>query len=451
MVCGMLALTSCEKYDDLVPSEYHHILNIKQYGMQRISLYTTGDDAVYKFTVMKGGSEAGNTASATVEVMSEEEYKAYAADNNVNEAYLPADMYTIPETSLSFASSETYKIVDVILKTSDIKKMMNESQKSFALPIRIKSKDCNVKNDILIIQPNIETPTIGFDLAGGNQFLMGSTFTEEVTATVNVEFNVTFPTNNQWEFSFDAKTDEKAEKVFVEYNKQHENKYTRLPQEAYQFKGNGISFPLNSSTMTLSVSIDPSKMSCGEYILPLHLSNLSNKHFEVDEDNGVILLGVKYIPNKLNLTVDQLKTNSVEVGDGSGLAGLIDGDTTGGGYFHSKWSSPVMDATYGNYVDVDFRKELHSLSFDYWTRFQNGNGAPRRIKLFTSKDGKTWKEWKEINKGLPGGSHQKYSSSIFTHEEGFTHIRFAVIESAAGNLTTTAKYFNLHELTFFGK
>lgn len=203
--------------------------------------------------------------------------------------------------------------------------------------------------------------------------------------------------------------------------------------------------------MTLSVSIDPSKMSCGEYILPLHLSNLSNKHFEVDEDNGVILLGVKYIPNKLNLTVDQLKTNSVEVGDGSGLAGLIDGDTTGGGYFHSKWSSPVMDATYGNYVDVDFRKELHSLSFDYWTRFQNGNGAPRRIKLFTSKDGKTWKEWKEINKGLPGGGHQKYSSSIFTHEEGFTHIRFAVIESAAGNLTTTAKYFNLHELTFFGK
>ena len=57
LMCGILTFSSCETYDDLVPSEYHHILNLKQYGMQRLSLYTTGEDAVYKFTVMKGGSE----------------------------------------------------------------------------------------------------------------------------------------------------------------------------------------------------------------------------------------------------------------------------------------------------------------------------------------------------------------------------------------------------------
>ena len=94
LMYGMLALSSCETYDELVPSEYHHILNLKQYGMQHLSLYTTGEDAVYKFTVMKGGSEVGNAATAKIEVMAEEEFNTYAKDNNVAESYLPCLLYT---------------------------------------------------------------------------------------------------------------------------------------------------------------------------------------------------------------------------------------------------------------------------------------------------------------------------------------------------------------------
>lgn len=145
LMCGMLALSSCETYDELVPSEYHHILNLKQYGMQRLSLYTTGEDAVYKFTVMKGGSKVGNAATAKIEVMAEEEFNTYAKDNNVAESYLPADKYKIHETQLNFASDETYKFGEVTLKTVDIKKLMDETQKKYVLPIRMVSSDCTVK------------------------------------------------------------------------------------------------------------------------------------------------------------------------------------------------------------------------------------------------------------------------------------------------------------------
>lgn len=75
--------------------------------------------------------------------------------------------------------------------------------------------------------------------------------------------------------------------------------------------------------MSLSVTIDASKLSCGEYILPLHLCNLSNKHFETDTQNDIVLLGVKYVLKKLDVKVNQLSTNSVEDGDGTGLSGLI--------------------------------------------------------------------------------------------------------------------------------
>ena len=91
--------------------------------------------------------------------------------------------------------------------------------------------------------------------------------------------------------------------------------------------------------MSLSVTIDASKLSCSEYILPLHLCNLSNKHFETDTQNDIVLLGVKYVLKKLDVKVNQLSTNSVEDGDGTGLSGLIDGDLEGSGYFHSKWSA----------------------------------------------------------------------------------------------------------------
>ena len=313
------------------------------------------------------------------------------------------------------------------------------------------SSDCTVKNNLLLIQLDVETPTIAFNLADGNKFAMVSSFTSSDPQTQTAEFNVTFPMPNQWDFTFDANTDEQAMQAFDEYNAKFDNKFTLLPEKAYKFNGKGISFPKDATSMSLSVTIDASKLSCGEYILPLHLCNLSNKNFETDTQNDIVLLGVKYVPKKLDLKVSQLSTNSVEDGDGTGLSGLIDGDLEGTGYFHSKWSAPVQDAVYGNYIDLNIGKTLHSLSFDYWTRKQNGNGAPRFISLFVSDDGSIWRKLQDINKGLPGSGNTKYSSAIFTDEEGFSYVRFAVLVSAAGDMTNSASYFNLHELTFYGE
>ncbi len=450
LIGGALALSSCEKYDDLVPAEYHNVLNIKHYGLQKITLYTTGEDPVWNFTVMKGGSEEGYKSSASINVMTEADYKEYSNAENVQAEYLPSEYYEIPETEFSFGAKETYKIVGVKFKAAEIKKLMDNTKKKYALPIVMSSDVSNVNNNIIVAQLNVETPTLGFDLAGGNLFVPGATMTQSGNEKATIEVNVNFSTVNQ-NFTFDAGVTEASKKVFEEYNATQDGKYNILPEAAYTLKGKGLSFPQDAAQMALSIEVDRTKLKCGEYILPLGISNVSNGHFKVDDKKSVVLVGVKYLPSKLNLTVDQLSTNSVEVGDGSGLAGLIDGDLTGGGYFHSKWSAPVVDSKFGNYIQVNLKAPISSLSFEYYTRVNNGNGAPRNIKLFTSNDGQTWTEWKQINKGLPGGGNMKYSSNIFVSETSFKYVRFAVLQSAAGSLTSGGgTYFNLHELTFYG-
>lgn len=243
---GMLALSSCEKYDDLVPSEYHNVLNIKHHGLQKVTLYTTGDDPTWSFTVMKGGSEANYQSQATIEVMSEAEFDEYCANNNVLAKLLPSEYYVIPETELTFSEEETYKIVNVQFKVSEIKELMKSTGKKYALPIVMKSSVSNVNNNLIIPELNIETPTLSFDLAGGNQFVPGVTLTQSGEAKVTAEINVLFPTTNQWDFTFDVTTNDKASQAFEKYNESQNGKYQILPESAYTFNGKGISYPKNA-------------------------------------------------------------------------------------------------------------------------------------------------------------------------------------------------------------
>lgn len=60
---------------------------------------------------------------------------------------------------------------------------------------------------------------------------MVSSFTSSDPQTQTAEFNVTFPMPNQWDFTFDANTDEQAMQAFNEYNAKFDNKFTLLPEK----------------------------------------------------------------------------------------------------------------------------------------------------------------------------------------------------------------------------
>lgn len=448
MLGGTLALSSCETYDELFPQQYHCVLNIKDAGIRNAELYTTDAEGKIQISIMKTGSQGEALANGMLVPMSEEAFQAYCTDNNLGYAYLPAEYYSLPDKELKFGAQERYKIVEAILKTREIQKLQEtHNGQKYALPLLIRSSEVSVNDSMLIIAPDIKSPTIGLTNTG---FVSSAQFSSHGEATLTYSLQLTLPTPNTWGLKCTVASNEEAVSAFNQYNTQHNNRYKLLPQNAYTLPDNGVvTFGEEATTASLDITFNRSALEMGEYILPLSITNPTVEGVEIDAAQHTILLGITYSPDKLELKANQFSTNSIANGDGTGLTGLIDGIGSGL-HFHSNWNSPVKDATYGNYIDVHLNQPIQAIQFDYWTRFENGNAAPTHIKLFTSTDGKVWTELGEIKSGLPTGGNQKYSSSIYRTANKFSYFRFAVLTSTAGSMTNGSSWFNLGELTLYG-
>lgn len=440
---------SCEKYDELFPEEYHQVLNIKNSGISNIQLYTTETETIVPVSIMKTGSKEKSKSDGLLSSMNSLTFEEFCKYNDVHYEYLPENCYSLKNNQLNFTETERYKIVDVIFKTKEIKQLIDNGNKEYALPLLLSSSESNVKDSLLILSPKVMVPTIGFMTSGFIQF---AEFTESDVDVIEKNIDISMPVENKWDLKCTISCDEKAKSQFEIFNIQNNNRYKLLPENSYELSGNGvINFPKESTKVSVNLKIDRSKLSVGEYILPLSIADPTVEGFEIDNSNSVILLNIIYSPDKINLKENQLSANSIHPGDGTELKGLIDG-LGEGKHFHSLWSDCVVDADYGNYIDVSFESSIKAIKFDYWTRFENGNGAPTHIKLFVSSDKMNWNLIGEIISGLPNGGNQKYSSQIYTSDTDFSYFRFAVVESVAGNLTVSpGTYFNLGELTLYGK
>lgn len=445
---GTLALSSCEKYDELFPEQYHCVLNIKDAGIRNIELYTTEAEGAVSISVMKTGSKGDVPANGTVTPMSEAIFQEYCNTNGLKYAYLPAEYYTLQNNELQFSSQERYKPVNTVLKTREILQLQeSHNGQAYALPLLLRSSEVSVNDSLLIIVPQIKAPTIGLANSGFNHAI---SFSSKGEAKQAYTLELTLPIPNIWGLKCSLACNEEAVAAFNKYNSQNGNRYKQLPSNAYTLPENGIvTFGNEATIASVDIAINRASLEMGEYILPLSITSPTVEGVEINAAQKTVLLGVTYSPDKLELKASQFKANSIAEGDGTGYAGLVDG-LGSGLHFHSNWSAPVKDATYGNYIEVTLSAPVQSIKLDYWTRFENGNAAPTHIKLFASTNGTEWKELGDIASGLPTGGNQQYSSPIYRAEQPFSHFRFAVLESAAGSMTNGNAWFNLGELVLYG-
>src|SRR5690554_2762538 len=88
---GLLMLAfSCETYEDIIPSEYDEIISLKIVGEQDLTLYHTGEDGFYDFTILKGGNNPSATVEAELKVMSEMELNNYSKEVGKVYSLLPS-------------------------------------------------------------------------------------------------------------------------------------------------------------------------------------------------------------------------------------------------------------------------------------------------------------------------------------------------------------------------
>ncbi|MFV0266033.1 MAG: BT_3987 domain-containing protein [Draconibacterium sp.] len=439
MLLGLLILiASCDDNKDEFLSDYDTIFYFLKSGEQDLTLYKTGENTDHSITINKAGSNLNATGVANVSVLDDAQMALYNQENETAYSVLPATAYEfLSATSIDFGVNDKYKIFQIQLKTDVIESLGNEA--NYVLPLSLTSQDSvNAKKQILILSPTVEIPVVYFTQTG----YVSNSLTDNGDTQVSLSLPLTLSATNKWDFDCTVEIDET---LIAAYNEENNVNFTLLPSNAYTLTGNGtVSFTSEDQTVKLDINVDRTKLTYGNYILPLRLTECSRESFAIDQANNTCLFGISYTPDAadlvpLALTAGMLSSNAVEPSEGS-LANLLDGDVNT--YFHSAWSVNVEGH---HYLQVDLNSAISAFTFDFTGRATGGAGNPKTIDIYASADGATYEKVTTITQDqLPTGAKATYSSPVIVMPES-TSIRFVVPQNMNGG-----SYFVFSEFSMKG-
>lgn len=441
----LLTHTACEDGKDEYLSDFSTILYFRNSGELPLTVYKTGENTDYQLIVNKSGSTLGATASIDVGIMSDASLAAYNASEGVNYKALPSTCYTFDNASLQFGAADLYKTINVSLIAEQIEQNSG-TDATYVIPFELYngSDSINTEKRHAFIIPSIETLTVGFENSG---FISTNDITGN-EGTTTITQSIIMPIVSQWDLDCQVVADEE---ILNKYNAENKKDLRMAAKDSYTIEVTPFHEGSNSATVT--ITLDKSKLVWGQQAIPLSIKGTSNSNFPVDETKSSCIIGINYtIPRseltQIQLSLDMLSSNATVNGDGTGLAGLFDG-RGGGLHWHSNYTSSVIDAIYGHYIDFKLPNPINHFAYNFWTRFENANGAPTKTIIYAGNDGNTWKEIGEVANTFTTGD-EEFDSNVFSSSESFTYIRFSVTESNAGNVCT-GQFWNCGEMQIFGK
>lgn len=441
----LLTHTACEDGKDEYLSDFSTILYFRNSGELPLTVYKTGENTDYQLIVNKSGSTLGATASIDVGIMSDASLAAYNAAEGVNYKALPSTCYTFNNASLQFGAADLYKTINVSLIAEQIEQNSG-TDATYVIPFELYngSDSINVEKRHAFIIPNIKILTVGFENSG---FISTNDITGN-EGTTTITQSIIMPIVSQWDLDCQVVADEE---ILNKYNAENKKGLRMAAKDSYTIEVTPFHEGSNSAIVT--ITLDKSKLVWGQQAIPLSIKGTSNSNFPVDETKSSCIIGINYtIPrselNQIQLSLDMLSSNATVNRDGTGLAGLFDG-RGGGLHWHSNYTSSVIDAIYGHYIDFKLSNPINHFAYNFWTRFENANGAPTKTIIYAGNDGNTWKEIGEVANSFTTGD-EEYDSNVFSSSESFTYIRFSVTESNAGNVCT-GQFWNCGEMQIFGK
>ena len=426
-------------------SDFSTIVYFRNSGELPLTIYKTGENTDYQLIVNKSGSELEASTSLNIGIMSDASLTAYNASEGVNYKALPASCYSFDSSPLQFGAADLYKTVNVSLITDQIEQNTG-TDATYVIPFELYNgtDSINVEKRYAFIIPQVQTLTVGFESSG---FIS----TDDITGdqgTVTITQSILMPIVSQWDLDCQVVVDPE---LLNAYNAENNKNLELVDENAYTLSV--TPFVPGSDAAVVTITLDKSKLSWGQQALPLRISGTSNPNFPAEEAKSTCIIGVNYtVPRseltQIPLSLDMLSSNATVNGDGTGLAGLFDGRGSGL-HWHSNYSGSVIDAVYGHYIDFKLPQAINHFAYNFWTRFENANGAPKRTIIYVGNDGSTWKAIGEVANALTTGN-EEFDSNVFSSGESFTYVRFSVVESNAGNVCT-GQYWNCGEMQIFGK
>lgn len=407
LLSGVLAMqTGCTDVDEneIYQKEFHKIIMLKTDGVLDLTIYNTGEDSNYEFSIMKSGTSPETTANAYLAPMSEEELQTYTGDRGLDFKEIPADCYELSDKELNFSSNERYKIINVALHTEMIANLP-ASESDYVIPLILKSENDSVSENkkILIIKPDIIIPSVIFKQSGLVTQYCGK---GQTTIEVPLELQI----DNKWDFTCTVGVDESK----IQGN--------TLLSKGYTLANNGVvSFSQGNKSAVLKVTVDRTEAGLEELnmetsVLPLVIQHVSLETFGRDKEAYLLGVNAQY-----PLEVNMLSTNAQEPSEGA-LSNILDGVL--GTFFHSAWSVPVDG---DHYVQVDLPESYSSFIFSYTNREANGDAALGIFDVSVSSDKKNFTTIKTFNKdvdGLPGAGAGVFNAPELKSDSPFSSIRF---------------------------
>lgn len=426
-----LGFTSCEQFDNIVPSEYNKILSMKVNGEQALDLYDTGEANEYSITVLKGGYDNKATASAQVSLMSDAEFAEWQEENGRSLVRIPESCLALSDNDMQFASSEMYKIAKLSIDPVKVAAFIAETNAAYvagglatptyAIPIITKSSTDSVlaaANRLVLTTKTVVKPAVSY------ANVTNYTLTADVGATGGeITIPLQLQMTNLWDFAVNVEVDATQ---------------TTFDASDYELENSGkVQFTAGSNG---ELKIKFGALSHAVATLAIKITGVEGKDF--DFDDHVLLINVR--APKYPLTVAMLSSNAKETTEGS-LEALLDGNINS--YFHSAWSYTVSGY---HYLQVSLPEEISTFAFSYTNRAANGNAALYKFEVQVSADGTTYTPLRLYDVGagdaLPLDGRGVFNSKELKPTTPIKYIRFVCHRNKLGSAWFVWSEFSLFAL-----
>lgn len=335
----LMTLGACEgsEYDleNQIPEKFHKILYLNTSGKQEVTLYNTEEDNQYSFSVVKAGSDLTLEATATIDILTQEEVDSeYSELEGVNYKVISPSAYSFDKSQLYFSATERYKLVNISLKPREVLAALeNDPSAVWVLPIQVSSQtdSINANKDQLFLQlKEVVTPSIGFN----NSYVNVKAYTYGLVSTISEKIPFKLDTNNKWDIECGFVIDDE---YITQYNTANNTIFQKLPENAYSF-ANPMTLPNGTTETNLTVTVEGAQLQPGDYMLPIRINSVSR--FEISSTNAIYPMAIRIMGEQLDRTGWTAEANTEELtgetGNNSGpVDRLLDGKLQT--FWHSQW------------------------------------------------------------------------------------------------------------------
>ena len=469
-------ITGCDNYDDRYTPEYASVVRLEQFGEHELTAWTINDSEIYKLNILRSGHNIGTATTATVRVMSDEEWKAYASTYGLGRYYkIPNDCFKFSESGsdmavIDFAPNQISGETAVTILSGKLSSYsqtlpgsgdgMEGDGNVICLPIKLESGNGSVlqAQSTLLLKVMSMDATLTLSTTGFEKIKCSPS-----SSPIVREYTINLSCENPWGFTVKL---ENNKELLDSYNSANDTRYTLMGASAIEILDNGtwkpwadseIEFPIGSNTKTVSVRIDPAKVGMMD-AMALCVSKPSlNLTTDVQKLSNIVAVQVKPSTQRIRISASDI---SASTDDGTHTAkNLVDGKRNS--YYSSNPEPHDGDPVYGSYVDIKLPSPIRYFAFDYMSRFDffgDGSGIPNEVDIYVSDDGNAWEKCGSITGMRRNFNNMSQTVTYGNFDAGkeIKYVRWAVIKGGASGLVdhrqpNTTAYWSASVLYIYGK